>query len=93
MLVMLISEPFQPEQYVMRVDFTFDGLPNLVVSGNSFVQLPFFDGQKMHNLKKLEVKKSQRLKFILFRGKKYSHKKLDKIKIKTQKVIEIPCPI
>lgn len=90
MLLMLTSEPFEPQQFVMRVDFEFKGLPHLVVSGNSFVQLEHQYKNKTANFKRLEVKQSQRLKYVYFQGRKYSKSELHSRKIKVEKVIKVP---
>lgn len=89
MIVIRDFEPFSHEDYYIKARMEFKGLPNLIVSGNSFVQLPYFKNKRTQPLKILQIKQSQRLQYIFHEGRKISRSELNSRKLPISKNIKV----
>lgn len=90
MRIIKASQPFEVDKYFMLIRKEFKGLPYLVVSGDSFVQLPHFKNKRTRPLKVLDVKQDGRLRYIRYDGKKLSRSELKSRSYTVNKKVKIP---
>ena len=62
----------------LKIKGVFNLISNVVVSGNSIIQLPCQVGKRSYTLKKIELKLNNRNQYYYIQGKKYSKPQLRK---------------